>query len=46
MCVSRNKTEAMQKIKNVLNSLAGVIRKNKRNAASNNEKAACFWIKA
>jgi len=36
----------MQKNKNVVNSLADVIRKNKRDAASNNEKVVLSWIKA
>jgi len=45
-CGRRIKTEAMQKNKNVLNSLADVIRKNEHDAASNNEKVVLSWIKA
>jgi len=45
-CGRRIKTEEMQKNKNVVNSLADVIRKNKRDAASNNEKVVLSWIKA
>jgi len=36
----------MQKNKNVLNSLADVIRKNEHDAASNNEKVVLSWIKS
>ena len=43
MCGSRK--EAMQKNKNILNSLATVIHKNKRNAAGNSERVVHAWFR-